>query len=777
MPSPVKRIYKVAILPIVLAGGMTAAAQQYGATVAKPYTQADIDYGRKLQAKIDKARADSSGAIAKMPIEPFHLVGDVYDIGVHNWGVYLVVTPKGLIMLDTGWGDTTELLQRNIEKLGFSVSDIKIILMTEWHGDHNAGVAYFKQASGAQVMVMDDDVKFVEEGTAYPAAKVDRILHDRDTVSLGGKTLTAYHIPGHTPGSTTWYWQESEGGVTYNVGDVCCWFTPANVVSDPQYPTKLLEKDWEVLKSLPVDIPLPGIHHYHFDYLGKTARLKAGEKNVWVDPQGYRGVIAAFEQDFKDKVVEQTKNGPPPVRAGDGPPPGGTSPARPFAITNVRIFDGTNVMEKGTVYVADGKFVGVGVNVSVPAGTTTIDGTGKTVMPGLIDSHVHMAESYFTAGGMALEEAMAYGVTTVMDMGVSNSQEYQVFKLKIKSNEFTTGADLFTAGVGAAVAGGHGAVRDAPALLFTAPDQAQPWVDGRAAAGSDYIKIFSETFAEHGRNVPTLTDEEIKAIATAAHKDGLLAVAHTLQEDRARRAVLAGVDGLVHISPYDPPSSDFGKFLAEHHVFESTNLISYAPVSYKQELSIDPDLTPFMPPSMIKDLASAKMFPDSHHEYSMAALKEIHEAGVPVLAGTDIGYPYAPLLHAELEIMVKDGGFTPAEALATATGNPAKVYPLLADRGRIAAGMRADLLLLDGDPTRNILVTRKIVKVWRQGREVNREALKPELRAPELPRGGPGGPPPNAAPGGGLARPTGPTTAAPRPGRVPNSATDRDDID
>jgi imidazolonepropionase-like amidohydrolase/glyoxylase-like metal-dependent hydrolase (beta-lactamase superfamily II) len=680
------------------------------------------------------------------------------------------VTPKGIIMLDTGWQDTTELLQRNIEKLGFALSDIKIILMTEFHGDHNGGVAYFKQATGAQVMVMDDDVSDVEKGTQYPGAKVDRILHDRDTVTLGGKTLTAYHIPGHTPGSTTWYWQETENGVTYNVGDVCCWFTPANVVSDPQYPTKLLEKDWATLKSLPVDIPLPGIHHYHFDYLGKMARLKSGEKNVWIDPEGYRGVIASFEQDFKDKVVEQTKNGPPPPRPGGAGPPGAIAP-KAFAVTNVRIFDGTSITESGTVLVgADGKIAAAGKSVTVPAGTMTIDGSGKTIMPALIDSHVHMAESYFTAGGMALEQAAAYGVLTVMDMGVNNAFEYQVFKRKIKDDEFKTGADLFTAGVGASVAGGHGAVRDSPALLFTSPDQAQPWVDGRAAAGSDYIKIFSETFAEHGRNVPTLTDAEIAAVVKAAHQDNLMAVAHTLQEARAKQAVLAGIDGLVHISPYDPPSPDFGTFMAAHHVFESTNLISYAPVSYKTELANDPDLLPYMSKPIIDSLASARPFADAKHEYSMAALKEIHAAGVPVLAGTDIGYPYAPLLHAELEIMVKDGGFTPMEALATATSNPAKIYPMLADRGRIAPGLRADLLLVDGDPTQNILVTRKIVREWRKGLEINREVLKPELTAPELPKGGPGGPPPGAGPGapgapgapggpGGMRPPNGPPPA------------------
>jgi hypothetical protein len=238
--------------------------------------------------------------------------------------------------------------------------------------------------------------------------------------------------------------------------------------------------------------------------------------------------------------------------------------------------------------------------------------------------------------------------------------------------------------------------------------------------------------------------------------------------------VLAGVDGLVHISPYDPPSPDFGKFMAAHHTFESTNLISYAPVSYKQELATDPDLSPYMPKDMIAGLANARLFADSHHEYSMAALKEIHEAGVPVLAGTDIGYPYAPLLHAELEIMVKDGGFTPTQALQAATGNPAKVYPMLADRGRIAPGMRADLLLLDGDPTQNILATRKIVKLWRMGREIDRNELKVEVTAPELPKGGPGGPPPGAGPGGG-PRPGGAPAGAARPSGGPPAAQEHDD--
>ena len=296
---------------------------QYGAKTAKPYTQADIDYGRKEQARIDSQRSEYAAAkIEKQAAEPFHIVGDLYWVGIHNWGSALIKTSEGLILIDTSWNETAPLVAADIEKLGFKLTDVKIILMTEYHGDHNAGVAYFKEKTGAKVMVMGPDAPLVEKGgNNYPPAKVDRVLKDRDTVKLGNKTLTAYFIPGHTPGSTTWYWQETENGVTYNVADVCCWFTPNNVVTDPENPTEQLRKNWQVLKSLPVDIPFPGIHAYHFDTWTKYDRMKKGEKMPWIDPQGYRGVIAAFEQDFEDKVKQQLKDGPPPPRQGRGGPP------------------------------------------------------------------------------------------------------------------------------------------------------------------------------------------------------------------------------------------------------------------------------------------------------------------------------------------------------------------------------------------------------------------------------------------------------------------------
>ena len=184
-----------------LAGLLAAASLafgQHGAKSAKTYTQADIDNGRKEQARIERQRSDyAAKKIEKDAADPFHIVGDLSWVGVHNWGCALIKTSEGYILIDTGWNETVDKVAADIDKLGAKLTDIKIILMTEYHGDHNAGVAWFREKTGAEVMVMGPDAPLVEKGgNNYPPAKVDRVLKDRDEVRLGGKTLTAYGIHG-----------------------------------------------------------------------------------------------------------------------------------------------------------------------------------------------------------------------------------------------------------------------------------------------------------------------------------------------------------------------------------------------------------------------------------------------------------------------------------------------------------------------------------------------------------------------------------------------------
>lgn len=413
-----------------------------------------------------------------------------------------------------------------------------------------------------------------------------------------------------------------------------------------------------------------------------------------------------------------------------------TTPAT--LIRDVRIFDGDAVIEHGSVLVRGGLIAAVGKRIVPPPGAEVIDGAGKTLLPGLIDGHVHVSDSAKVAGPLALEQAALYGVTTMLEMGTADPVTYRGFKSDLKAGKYPLAADLFTAGVPATVPNGHGDPRHLNPTL-TRPEQADGWVADRVKDGSDYIKIMQETFGEHGRNIPTLDDATIQAIVVAAHKRGKLTVAHTLEQFRAKNVISDGVDGLAHISPYNPPDADFGTFMKAHHAFQSTNLISYAPPAFKAALAADPDLRPLMPGYMIDGLEHARPFPDAHHDYSMAALKLLVKAGVPIIAGTDIGYPYAPLLHAELAIMTQDGGMSPIAALRAATSTPASIYHL-ADRGRIAKGLRADLLLMAGDPTRDILATRHIVRVWLHGRTVDRDAIRALVMAAPAPP--PMGPPP-----------------------------------
>lgn len=411
-----------------------------------------------------------------------------------------------------------------------------------------------------------------------------------------------------------------------------------------------------------------------------------------------------------------------------------------FAIKNVRIFDGARVIAKGTVIVKDGKISAAGTKVNIPSGVPVVDASGKTLLPGFVDSHVHFVDSGKTTDGVTLEEAAAYGVTTVMDLATGNSTDYTIFLQRAKAGEFPDGADLFTAGPGAIPPGQRGG-----GVPVDEPDQAKAWVDAHKTGGADYIKIFFDDQSEVGRSAPILDDATVKALIQAAHQDGFLTLAHAMQEKRVRQLVDDGLDGLAHVSPAEVFSPDYGQFLATHHVFQITNLIAFAPPSYKADLAADPDLVPYMPAFMIASLKDAKIAPTNHFDYAVTNLKNIHAANVLILAGTDAFYPYSPLLHAELEIYVKDAGFTPLEALAAATGNPAQAYHL-SDRGRIAPGLRADLLLVSGDPTTNILDTRKVFAVWKAGHKIDRRGLQSELTSIQPPPGRGGAPAPATQP-------------------------------
>jgi len=254
------------------------------------------------------------------PLAPHHVVGNVYYVGSKGLASYLVTTPEGHILINSSLESSVPLIQASVEKLGLKFSDIKILLISHAHWDHCAGSAALIKLTDAKYMVMDGDVPVVETGgkadfhyganpaERYPPARVDRVLHDGDHVTLGGATLTAHKTPGHTKGCTTWTLKARDGAKDYNV--VIIGSPNINpgykLVNNPAYPeiARDYERMFRVLKSLPCDVFL-GAHGDYYDMTGKLARLKEGSPNPFVDPEGYKHYVAAKASAFEVELKRQ----------------------------------------------------------------------------------------------------------------------------------------------------------------------------------------------------------------------------------------------------------------------------------------------------------------------------------------------------------------------------------------------------------------------------------------------------------------------------------------
>jgi len=269
------------------------------------------------------ARADASWTT---PFPPFRIAGNLYYVGSADLGSYLVVTPKGDILINSSFEQNVPLIRKSIETLGFHFSDVKILLISHAHNDHCAGAAQVIKLTGAKYYVMDGDVPVVESGGKadfdygakrenwYPPAHVDRVLHDGDTVSLGGAVLTAHKTAGHTKGTTTWTLDET-GVPSVDAGrplHVAIVGSPNvnpgyKLVDNKTYPQIAADyaQGFRVLKALPCDIFL-GAHGQYFDLKEKYAHWKGGERNAFIAPDGYKGYIANRQQAFEDELKRQT---------------------------------------------------------------------------------------------------------------------------------------------------------------------------------------------------------------------------------------------------------------------------------------------------------------------------------------------------------------------------------------------------------------------------------------------------------------------------------------
>ena len=255
-----------------------------------------------------------------VPFPPHHVIANIYFVGSKGLGIYLITTPRGHILINAGLEASVPLIRESVEKLGFRFTDVRILLISHAHFDHDAGAAAIKRLTHARYMVMDADVPVVESGgktdffygnvpgDLYPPAKVDRVLHDGDTIRLGGTVLTAHLTPGHTKGCTTWTMRVRDAGKSYDVviigsPNVNAGFKLVNNAAYPQIAADY-QKGFDVLHGLHCDVFL-GAHGNYYGMEQKYARMKSGAPNPFIDPDGYKAYVAEREQTFRTELTKQ----------------------------------------------------------------------------------------------------------------------------------------------------------------------------------------------------------------------------------------------------------------------------------------------------------------------------------------------------------------------------------------------------------------------------------------------------------------------------------------
>ena len=259
------------------------------------------------------------------PFPPFKIAGNLYYVGSKGLANYLIATPQGHILINSDLEENVPLIRASVEKLGFKFTDIKILLISHAHWDHNAASDTIKKQTGAKYLVMEADVSVVESGgktdfqyandpaTLYAPTKVDRVLHDGEEIKLGGAVLVAHLTPGHTKGCTTWTMKVEEAGKSHNVvivgsPNVNPGYRLVNNSAYPQIAADY-EKTFAVLKSLPCDIFL-GAHGSYFDLETKYTRLKKNDPAALVDPEGYQKYVAERERAFRVELAKQRASAP-----------------------------------------------------------------------------------------------------------------------------------------------------------------------------------------------------------------------------------------------------------------------------------------------------------------------------------------------------------------------------------------------------------------------------------------------------------------------------------
>ncbi len=235
---------------------------------------------------------------------PHKIIDNLYYVGTRTLSSFLVVTPQGNILIDSTYERNVPAIRKSVEQLGFKFSDVKILLGSHAHGDHQEGDALVKELTGAQVMAMAEDIPALQAikpgGKAHP---IDKVIHDGDSVGLGGTALVAHLTPGHTRGCTTWTMKAQEGGKTYDVVINCSLRSPAMLT--PEIIDEL-NRSFKLVRALPCDVQL-GDHPAQYSLQEKYARRREGGPNPFIDRAGCTLEADIEEALFRAILAEQQK--------------------------------------------------------------------------------------------------------------------------------------------------------------------------------------------------------------------------------------------------------------------------------------------------------------------------------------------------------------------------------------------------------------------------------------------------------------------------------------
>tara|TARA_B100001123_G_scaffold416313_1_gene517806 strand:+ start:736 stop:1548 length:813 start_codon:yes stop_codon:yes gene_type:complete len=253
--------------------------------------------------------------VASDGVEPFRVIGNIYYVG-GQYGSYLITTPEGHILHDTGTVDMHELIVSNVEKLGFNIRDIRLIISSHAHWDHIEGHAAMRRATGAQVVALGGDAVALQAGQdnsalgarGWEPVTVDRVVEDGDTVNLGGTTLRALWTAGHTQGATMWMTSVEEGGQTFDVafrgGEVPNDGAP--LVDNPRHPTVVEDTQRTLRRLKELDPPDLFLHNHARTYPALNPDLPVNPNCAsCLDAEGWRAMVASAEASFQSRLVER----------------------------------------------------------------------------------------------------------------------------------------------------------------------------------------------------------------------------------------------------------------------------------------------------------------------------------------------------------------------------------------------------------------------------------------------------------------------------------------